>query len=121
MLGEGEGVEELGKVVVSEKEDNTTALYGEVIMESVRTHIYEEDRNSDEVEGGAVDDESYDEEEVGDDDEVTDDVVIGGGSEEERGVEEELEKSGMGSNEILEYIERNFKCCFSLYLIVFSN
>ena len=53
-----------------------------------------------------------DEEQVGDNDEVVDYVVIGGGSEEDRGVEEELEMSGMGSNGILEYMEENCKCCF---------
>ena len=50
---------------------------------------------------------------------MTDDVGIGGGSEEESGVEKELERSGMGSDEILEYIEENCMCCFWLYLIVF--
>ena len=48
-------------------------------------------------------------------------VRIGVGSEEERGVEEELERSGMGSNEILEHIEENCRSCFSLYSIIFSN
>ena len=33
--GEGEGMEEAMKVVVSEKERNTTDLYGEVIVDSV--------------------------------------------------------------------------------------
>ena len=83
--------------------------------------ICNEDRTYDEEEGGADDEESYDEEEVGNNDEVTDAVGIGGGSEEDRGVEEELERSGMGSDEILEYMVEDSKCCFLLYLIVFSD
>ena len=35
MSGEGKGTEEAIKIVVSEKEGNTAALSGEVIMESV--------------------------------------------------------------------------------------
>ena len=35
MSGEGEGMEEVRKVVVTEKEGNTVALSGEKIMESV--------------------------------------------------------------------------------------
>ena len=35
MSGEGEGTEEAGKFVMSEKEEKTTALYREIIMESV--------------------------------------------------------------------------------------
>ena len=65
--------------------------------------------------------ESYDEEEVGNNDEVTDAVGIGGGSEEDRGVQEELERSGMGSDEILECMEENCKCCFLLYYIVYQG
>ena len=68
-----------------------------------------------------VDEESYYEEEVGNDDEVTDDVVIGVGSEEGIYVKEELDRSGMVNDKILEYMEENFKCCFPLYLILFSN
>ena len=71
--------------------------------------------------GGDVDEDSYDDEEVGNDDEVTDAVGIGRGSEEDRCVEEELDRSGMRSNEILEYMEENCKCYFQLYLIVFSD
>ena len=52
---------------------------------------------------------------------MTDAVGIGVGSEEERGVEEDLEKSGMISDEILEYMEESWKGCSSLYFIVFSN
>ena len=70
---------------------------------------------------GTVDEESDDEEELGNDYEVTDDVGMGRGSGEDRGAEKELERSGMGSDEILEYMEENCKCCFSLYLIVYSN
>ena len=36
-------------------------------------------------------------------------------------MEEELERSGMGSNDILEYMEENCRSCFLLYLIAFSN
>ena len=43
---------------------------------------------------------------------MTDYVGIGGGSEEDRCVEEELERSGMGSDKISEYMEENCKCCF---------
>ena len=70
---------------------------------------------------GTLDEEIYDEEEVGNDDEVMDAVGIGGGSEQQTGMEEELDRSGMGNNEILEYMEENRKCCFLLYSIVFSN
>ena len=58
--------------------------------------------------------ESYDEEEVGDDYEVVYADGIGGFSDEGRVVEEELKMSGMGSDEILEYIEEIkgvFFCC----------
>ena len=54
---------------------------------------------------GNVDEGSDYEEEVGNDDEVT----------EERGMEENLERSGMGSDEILEFMEENCKCCILLY------
>ena len=70
---------------------------------------------------GTIDEYIDDKEDVGNDDEVTDAVGIGGGSEEEICVEEELERSCMGSNENLEYMEENCKCCFSSYLIVFSD
>ena len=83
--------------------------------------ICNEERISDVEQEGTPDEDSYDEEEVGNDDEVTVAVKIGGGSEEDRGLEEELERSGMGSDEILEYMEENCKCCFLLYSIVFSN
>ena len=36
-------------------------------------------------------------------------------------MEEELERSDMGSDEILEYMEENRKSFFSLYSIIFSN
>ena len=51
-----------------------------------------------------IDEDSYDEEEVGNDEEVTDVVVIGGGSEEEWEGEDELERSGTGSDEMLGYM-----------------
>ena len=70
--------------------------------------------------GGGVDEESYDEEEVGNDDEVTDAVGIGGGSEEDIGVEEQLERSGMGSDGILEYMEENCKCFFVIFNCLFQ-
>ena len=71
--------------------------------------------------GGGVDEESYYEDEVRNNDEVTDAVGIGGGPKEDIGAEEELERSGIGSNEIFKYTEETSKCCFLLYLIVFSN
>ena len=46
---------------------------------------------------------------------------IGKGSEEEIVVEEELDMSGMGIDEILEYMEKNCRCCFLLYWSFFSN
>ena len=36
-------------------------------------------------------------------------------------MEEELERSRMGSDEILEYMEEHCRCCFWLCLIVFYN
>ena len=36
-------------------------------------------------------------------------------------MEEELGRSGMGTKGILEYMEENYRCCFWLYFIVFSN
>ena len=65
--------------------------------------------------------ESYDEEEVGDDYEVVYAVGIGGFSDEDRVVEEELESSGMVSDEILEYMEEIVSVVFLLYSIIFSN
>ena len=40
------------------------------------------------------------------------DVVIGGGWEEDRVLEEDLEMSGMGSDEILEYMVENNRSTF---------
>ena len=40
---------------------------------------------------------------------MTDDVGIGGGTEDERNVEELSERSGMGSDIILKYMEENRK------------
>ena len=65
---------------------------------------------------GNVDEESDYKEEVGNYDEVTDAVGIGGGSEEDRGAEEELERSGMGSDEILN-IWINF---VSVFFVIFN-
>ena len=78
-------------------------------------------RTSDEEEGRTLDEEGFYEEEVGNYGEVADAVVIRRGSEGEIGVEEELERSGMGRDEILEYMQEICKCCFSLYSIVFYN
>ena len=47
-------------------------------------------------------------------------VVVGGGSKGERCAQEELDRSGIGSNEILEYIEENCKCFFHIFNCLFQ-
>ena len=47
MSGEGEGTEEVSDFVLLEKEENTTDLSGEVIMESVRIPEEEVKLNTD--------------------------------------------------------------------------
>ena len=46
---------------------------------------------------------------------MTDAIGIGVGSEGGIGGEEELERSGIGRYERLEFMEENHKCCFLLY------
>ena len=74
--------------------------------------ICNEEIKSDEEEGVLFYEKSYFDEDLGNDDEVTDAVGIGGGSEKLKGVKEELERSGMGSDEILEYTEEICNFCF---------